>query len=342
MRVKSSTGLQKNNFGRRSLVCSPTPLGSLSLFDQVEANMISYSKTLRTAALLCTILTAGLSVGQDGVVRMSDRSNNSSSGDGVVQMSARRSGPLMQHARHSPTGCGESCTVAPGCAVPCQPGPQPNCGYCPQPCQSVCNSGCSSGHGCNCGPGCHRGSCYAATDCNTVFSSGDSSGMPANWCQYCNCVPCQCRNRHGRRYGSGCHGVNGCDDGVTLFAHSVDSGTGSACRDCYRGQSMSFHNKNARLADKLFGWMIPSGCCGQGCPPVGAYHMTYADQPDYINPNDTQIYATHQYGMPITVPLAPNVNHTYNYSAGIPSSRITTIGNYNPQTAPQRLPHQTW
>ena len=105
---------------------------------------------------------------------------------------------------------------------------------------------------------------------------------------------------------------------------------------------MSFHNKNARLAHKLFGWMIPTGCCGQGCPPVGKYHMTYADQPDYINPNDTQVYATHQYGMPITVPLAPNVNHAYNYSAGIPASRITTIGNYNPRTAPQRLPHQTW
>ncbi len=105
---------------------------------------------------------------------------------------------------------------------------------------------------------------------------------------------------------------------------------------------MSFHNKNARLADKLFGWMVPSGCGGQGCPPVGKYHMTYADQPDYVNPNDSQIYAAQRYGMPITVPLAPNVNHTYNYSAGIPSSRITTIGNYNPVTTPQRLPHQSW
>ena len=105
---------------------------------------------------------------------------------------------------------------------------------------------------------------------------------------------------------------------------------------------MSFHNKNARLADKLFGWMIPSGCCGQGCPPIGKYHMTYADQPDYADPRDSQIYAAQGYGMPITVPLAPIVNHTYNYSAGIPSSRITHIGNYDPQSSPQRLPHQTW
>lgn len=268
-------------------------------FDQVEAKMISYSKTLRTTALLCTILTAGLAIGQDGVVRMSDRAVKPSSDVGVVQMLARQSGPVIQQASHL-------------------------------------QGGCNNGHGCN------GGSCYAVTDCNAVFSSCDSSGMPACWCQHCNCAPCQCRDHFGNSCRSGRNGNNGCDEGATLFAGSVDSGTGSACRDFYHGQAMSFRNKNARLADKLFGWMIPSGCCGQGCPPVGKYHMTYADQPDYVNPNDTQVYAAQGYGMPITVPLAPNVNHTYNYSAGIPSSRITTIGNYNPQTAPQRLPHQTW
>jgi hypothetical protein len=299
--------------------------------------MISYSKTLRTTAMLWTILTAGLAVGQDGVVRMSDRANSSASDVGVVHMRARQSGPQIQHISHLQNGGAEGCTVAP--AVP-----QGSCGYGQPSCESACNSGCNTGHGCN------RGSCYAATDCNMIFSSADASGMPACWCQDCNCAPCQCRDHQGHRRRNGRNGNEECDeecdgecnDGTTFFAHSVDSGTGSACRDFYHGHAMSFHNKNARLADKLFGWMIPSGCCGQGCPPFGKYHMTYADQPDYINPNDTQIYATHQYGMPITVPLAPNVNHTYNYSAGIPSSRITTIGNYNPQTAPQRLPHQTW
>ena len=288
--------------------------------------MISYSKTLRTAAMLCTFMTAGLAVGQDGVVRMSDRSINSVSDVGVVHMRAWPSGPQIQHVSHLQSGGGEGCTATPAA-------PQGSCIYGPQGCESACNSGCNGG------------SCYAATDCNTIFSSVDSSGMPACWCHHCNCAPCQCRDHRGRgrRNGrNGCECNNGCDDGTTLFAHSVDSGTGSACRDCYHGQAMSFHNKNARLADKLFGWMIPSGCCGHGCPPCGKYHMTYADQPDYINPNDTQIYAAQGYGMPITVPLAPNVNHTYNYSAGVPSSRITTIGNYNPQTAPQRLPHQTW
>lgn len=305
--------------------------------------MISYSKTFRTAALLCTILTAGFSVGQDGVVRMSDRSNKSSATDGVVQMRGQKTGPNVRQVGDSQPGCGAVCGEA-TMSAPCSAAPQAGCGYCPQSCNPGCGMGaccgCSTGGNSDCG--CNGSSCYVATDCNMIFAPRDSNGMAACWCQDCNSSPCQCRDRDGRRRRSGRNGVIGCDDGTTFFAHSVDSGTGSTCRDFYRGQSMSFHNKNARLADKLFGWMIPSGCCGQGCPPIGKYHMTYADQPDYVNPNDTQIYAAQGYGMPITVPLAPNVNQTYNYSAGIPASRITTIGNYNPQTSPQRLPHQTW
>lgn len=183
--------------------------------------------------------------------------------------------------------------------------------------------------GCDpCNGGCNGGSCYTPTDCNHIFSGCDASGMPSCWCSKCSCSPCQCY-----RGGSD----------VTLFAHSVDSGTGSACRDWYRGQAMSFRNKNARLADRLFGWMIPSGCCGRGCPPVGKYHMTYADQPGYTDPRDGQMYAAQGYGMPMTVPLAPNVNHQYNYSATLPASRVTHIGNYNPSVyQPQRMGCQSW
>ena len=176
-------------------------------------------------------------------------------------------------------------------------------------------------NGCN-GNVCNGNVCYAPMDCNSVFSSGYDRE--------------RCRN--GRCNGNGGY----CQNDTTICAHSMDSGTGSGCRDYWHGQSMSFRNKNARLADHLFGWMIPSGCCGSGCPPCGKYHITYADQPDYINPNDTQLYAAQGYGMPITVPLAPNVNYSYNYSAGLPSSRLTQIGNYNPQTSPQPRYHQTW
>lgn len=92
----------------------------------------------------------------------------------------------------------------------------------------------------------------------------------------------------------------------------------------------------------LFGWALPSGACGQGLPLVGKYHMVYADQPGYVNPADTRLYSAQGYGMPMTVPMAPTVNYQYNYSSGIPASRITTIGTWNPITSPQALPHQSW
>jgi hypothetical protein len=187
------------------------------------------------------------------------------------------------------------------------------------------------------------GSSYVTTDCNHLFATCDQNGIPMAYCSDCSCSPCQCGKHRGGRYrrlgGNGDCNRDYCN---TLFAQPLDSGTGSACRDCWHGHSMSFRNKNARLADHLFGWLVPSGCCGQGCPPVGKYHMVYADQPDYTDPRDTQLYAAQGYGMPMTVPLAPNVNHAYNYSAGVPASRVTPISNYNPQTSLQSLPCQSW
>ena len=63
-------------------------------------------------------------------------------------------------------------------------------------------------------------------------------------------------------------------------------------------------------------------------PPVGQYHMAYSLNPDYFDPRDGRVFATHQYGVPIAVPLAPNVLHTFNYSRGIPSSRVTPISRH--------------
>jgi len=132
----------------------------------------------------------------------------------------------------------------------------------------------------------------------------DASGRKMMFCSDCHCNPCQCNGSH---HGTG----NG------------NYGDGS-------------------LFDCLFGWSIPSGNCGQGLPLFGKYHTTYADRPDYVNPADTQLYGAGQYGMPITVPLAPTVNYQYNYSSGMPASRITTIGTWNPQTSARPLNCQSW
>ncbi|MFM7057440.1 MAG: hypothetical protein ACKO2P_11025 [Planctomycetota bacterium] len=127
-------------------------------------------------------------------------------------------------------------------------------------------------------------------------------GHGAGVCPNCQCNPCRCNGAHGTEF--------------------VDYGD--------------------RVFSCLFGWALPSGACGQGLPLVGKYHMVYADQPGYANPADTRLYSAQGYGMPMTVPLAPTVNYQYNYSSGIPASRITTIGTWNPITSPQALPHQSW
>lgn len=74
-----------------------------------------------------------------------------------------------------------------------------------------------------------------------------------------------------------------------------------------------------------FGYFCPSGGDGKGVPAFGRYSMVYPVNPDYFDSRDGQVYAAPGYGGPVSVPLAPNVNHTYNYGWGIPSSRLTPI-----------------
>jgi hypothetical protein len=74
-----------------------------------------------------------------------------------------------------------------------------------------------------------------------------------------------------------------------------------------------------------FGYFIPSGHDGRGVPPLGAYSMVYPLDPSYFDQRDGQVYAAQSYGGPVSVPLAPNVQHTYNYGWGIPSSRLTPV-----------------
>jgi hypothetical protein len=53
--------------------------------------------------------------------------------------------------------------------------------------------------------------------------------------------------------------------------------------------------------------------------------MGYAVNPEHYDYRDSGVYAAPGYGIPMAVPLAPNVNHTYNYGWGIPSSRLTPV-----------------
>tara|TARA_R100001480_G_scaffold97533_1_gene102178 strand:+ start:215 stop:391 length:177 start_codon:yes stop_codon:yes gene_type:complete len=53
--------------------------------------------------------------------------------------------------------------------------------------------------------------------------------------------------------------------------------------------------------------------------------MTYAVDPYQFDARDGRLYGAQGYGVPIAVPLAPNVHSTYNYGWGVPSSRLTPV-----------------
>lgn len=57
---------------------------------------------------------------------------------------------------------------------------------------------------------------------------------------------------------------------------------------------------------------------------LGAQTDIIALNPGYAHPNDlNEGYAAQGYGGPVAVPQAPNIRSNYNYSWGLPSSRLT-------------------
>ena len=63
----------------------------------------------------------------------------------------------------------------------------------------------------------------------------------------------------------------------------------------------------------------------RGLCPVGVYCHAHAVNANYFDPRDGRLYAAQGYGIPVSVPLAPQVDFTYNYGWGIPASRLTPI-----------------
>jgi len=57
----------------------------------------------------------------------------------------------------------------------------------------------------------------------------------------------------------------------------------------------------------------------------GTYDIVYAVNPCYFDRRDGRVYAAYGYGVPMAVPLAPNVEYTYNFGWGVPSGRLTPV-----------------
>jgi hypothetical protein len=154
---------------------------------------------------------------------------------------------------------------------------------------------------------CHSGGC---SSCGQGCGCNKSKNPLTRWWKKSKCrrSSCEC-NGHCRGNCDGhCDNCDSCD----------------GCRK----------SKWAKLFRNPF---CPSGSCGEGTPLFDKYQITYAAQPNYFDQRDGRLYSAQGYGVPMSVPLAPNVRHTYNYGWGMPSSRLTPVSRYIPDSrAPVR------
>jgi len=98
--------------------------------------------------------------------------------------------------------------------------------------------------------------------------------------------------------------------------------------------SRHFRDRNRERSEAFSDWLFdelgvydPStGGGGEGIPPFGRYQMIYPVDPGYRDPRDTRLYGAQGWGIPIAGPIAPVVNWQFNYSTGMPASRLTPLG----------------
>lgn len=197
-----------------------------------------------------------------------------------------------------------------------------------------------------CGPG---GNCNTARSCQSDGVARLSGPCGPNGCSTGDCnngygMPCMAGDGNcfspevcmGRPYTVGdlkrdvfgfkCKvkdglGLNGCGQCSPLQQWWMEQQYRSNCRRAYRNHVLAAHIHNK------FNYFFPSGCCGEGCAPFGCYNRVYAVTPHYTDPRDSQVFASPMTGLPMVVPVAPNVRHQYNYSWGNPASRVTQISN---------------
>lgn len=124
--------------------------------------------------------------------------------------------------------------------------------------------------------------------------------------------------RRGGRHG-GCPSCDGYVDGLYAQARG---GRGGDCNQCHGGWGRNgCQNGNCHAGGPL------RRCLAGGCyRPVDGY---------YQDPRDSQVWAATGFNVPVTVPLAPVVKYQYNYGWGVPSSRLTQVGNRYTQYYPQ-------
>ena len=147
-----------------------------------------------------------------------------------------------------------------------------------------------------------------------------------NGCAAKGCCPSACGKK-------GC-----CNNGCGNCGNGCGKGCGSCDGSCGCGDPACSCGNNG-WGRKGWGWGRKGCGCGDGnncgcdacggkrghCWPIVTYDIIYAANPNYYDRRDARAWAAQGYGVPMAVPLAPNVRSAYNYSWGIPASRLTPI-----------------
>ena len=166
------------------------------------------------------------------------------------------------------------------------------------------------------------------TNCNAPDNSGGSTVItnsacsPINECDssacegYCN-FP---RRSLFRQQFAGVNAGMGCEDGYCETGFRGNRGMG-----CNRSGSCLSHQAMLDYFRCKFGYFVPTGGGGKGVPFAGHYARAYPVNPYYSDPREGHAYAAQGYGVPMSVPLAPVVGHSYEYGWGVPSSRLTPV-----------------
>lgn len=159
-----------------------------------------------------------------------------------------------------------------------------------------------------------------------------------------------------------CHGVYHCDNesdenpsGGFNLRERLSSGTkvvgdhrfpcrhcgGTDCIGCWgmRHQPSNFKRNCRELGSTLqahnahFYGSLNTGLANALGRPVNCYkddivhhRGIYPALANRVDPRDQQNYSAQGYGVPMTVPLAPNVGYQYNYGWGASASRMTSVG----------------
>ena len=261
--------------------------------------MLSF-RTLLALAAAAASLTGSLatphtvSADEPATIRITDKAAATPAAPaGAIQLASHDIFPSCDAPASCAPECGPVCEpVDPNCACPIGQGCcDSNLGACHD---SVCEGGVCGNGGCN--------DCEGGRGCRMCLLGLGDGGLGT-------CVA-----------SSGLSLAATVCPGLITMGYGCDDPSCDCHSSCYVARLGS--RLRCAMSNGRFGYF-----CGTNIPWAGAYKMVYPVNPDYRDPRDSGVYAAQGYGIPMSVPLAPTVQHVYNYSWGIPSSRLTPMYN---------------